>query len=765
MLAASATMTMDDFPQVLEALSTYKAEHGDADVPLQYVVPEGTGPEDIWGMRLGRRVAQLRNERDEYVAMYPERVQMLRSVGFEWGEGQQAPSVTAAAAAAAEAAPPAAAAAAPPAKVGRPARKPKVDDWEAVVTGLRTYAALHGDTRVPSRFAVPAEAPWPEALHGDKLGMRVNAIRSTGRYLQQFLAEGAKKASCGLLPERREERHTELDALGREERRAELDALGFEWKVRTSDDADEASAAGFEAVVEALQDLSILLMFEAVVEALQVFKSLRGHTLVPSDFVVPSTEEWPQRLWGLGLGQRCSGIRRRVRNMYVAGHPQRLQQLAAIGFDCDNKNQATETKFRKIFNALMMYRDLNGTLDVPQSFAVPGEAPWPEEWWGMKLGQSVASIRSTGTFIKAHPARRAMLEAEGFDFAARRAVKGTKVRRTKAQILEDSVLEAAAAAEREQRNAAAAAVNASMAAPAQVAVNGDAAAAAAAAGELPQIGGLGGAARTSRDAAGDAAQSLLDSLVASIKNDQIMSTAAKVAAGSSTIGEAAGLVKPEDPRAVMTQLLTEFSVPPLPGTEIPMAGWPQGLPEALMAGWPQVHGMDATRRKMGVFGAAAMRVHGVDATRRMMGVLGATAMGGDGYVSSETTAAAGRGTFLTAAASAAGARARVAPSAPERRRRRQRRRSSRRARRRGGGLFGGRAAAGGAQQGRAIPRGVNTSDMNWMTDQERLAVAMHGFDWDEFGDGFTFEQGGYYPMHGFDWDEFGDGFTFEQTCY
>jgi hypothetical protein len=57
-------------------------------------------------------------------------------------------------------------------------------------------------------------------------------------------------------------------------------------------------------------------------------------------------------------------------------------------FDCGGggtRAQATETKFRKIYNALLLYQQQFGTLDVPQLYAVPDQEPWPQEWWGMKV--------------------------------------------------------------------------------------------------------------------------------------------------------------------------------------------------------------------------------------------------------------------------------------------------------------------------------------------------------------------------------------------
>jgi hypothetical protein len=38
-----------------------------------------------------------------------------------------------------------------------------------------------------------------------------------------------------------------------------------------------------------------------------------------------------------------------------------------------------EAKFKTILNALATYRDLNGHVNVPQSFVVPDSDKWPEE--------------------------------------------------------------------------------------------------------------------------------------------------------------------------------------------------------------------------------------------------------------------------------------------------------------------------------------------------------------------------------------------------
>jgi acyl carrier protein phosphodiesterase len=64
--------------------------------------------------------------------------------------------------------------------------------------------------------------------------------------------------------------------------------------------------------------------------------------------------------------------------------------------------------------ALQAYKEVHGDLQVPYRFVVPSEVPWPEEAWGMKLGNRVDGIRSQENHVKHHPERRAELDALGF---------------------------------------------------------------------------------------------------------------------------------------------------------------------------------------------------------------------------------------------------------------------------------------------------------------------------------------------------------------
>jgi hypothetical protein len=68
-------------------------------------------------------------------------------------------------------------------------------------------------------------------------------------------------------------------------------------------------------------------------------------------------------------------------------------------------------------SALQIYKELFGNLLVPHAFLVTtNDSLWPEELWGMRLGLTVGSIRSSNAYVD----HRDELEAMGFDFKPQR---------------------------------------------------------------------------------------------------------------------------------------------------------------------------------------------------------------------------------------------------------------------------------------------------------------------------------------------------------
>ncbi|KAF0685111.1 Aste57867_22936 [Aphanomyces stellatus] len=116
------------------------------------------------------------------------------------------------------------------------------------IEALQLYKEKVGDLLIERKYVVPDKDPtWPVYLWKKKLSVVVPNIR-------------AHKNSMGS------------------ERRNVLSAMGFVW------DADE--------------DARLLNL-----EALEIYKSLFGNVLVPFDFNVPQTDEWPEALWDKKLGR------------------------------------------------------------------------------------------------------------------------------------------------------------------------------------------------------------------------------------------------------------------------------------------------------------------------------------------------------------------------------------------------------------------------------------------------------------------------------
>ncbi len=91
-----------------------------------------------------------------------------------------------------------------------------------------------------------------------------------------------------------------------------------------------------------------------------------------------------------------------------------------LGFEWDVRNQATDTKFKKICDALTCYRALFGDINVPQNYIVPSSpddpeaALWPRQHHGIKLGSRVHSIRTLKTYVKVSALRKYQLDDLGF---------------------------------------------------------------------------------------------------------------------------------------------------------------------------------------------------------------------------------------------------------------------------------------------------------------------------------------------------------------
>lgn len=300
-------------------------------------------------------------------------------------------------------------------------------EWQAVTAALQMYKAAYGDLKVPSRFVVPSLPPWPgkcrlklfnvyctlriyfcfrvfgfavylrditlsqethlrihikssstkihmilEPAWSMKLGQRVASIRSTGKYVQ------------------------DNDA-----RRQQLEDMGFLWRLRAPSRDSAMNGITFDQVFEALQ------MYKEQIQP-------EGKINVPSNFVVPNADPWPESTRGMPLGKKIPAIRSKT---YLKANPGAADRLAKLGFEFDGKAAANDQRYQKVYDALKRYKELNGDLFVPQPYVVPdGDKDWPEDLWGLRLGARVNAIRSQGTFVRTNPDRKVELDELGFEW-------------------------------------------------------------------------------------------------------------------------------------------------------------------------------------------------------------------------------------------------------------------------------------------------------------------------------------------------------------
>jgi hypothetical protein len=132
-----------------------------------------------------------------------------------------------------------------------------------------------------------------------------------------------------------------------------------------------------------------------------------GHVRVPTAFVVPDIDGWPEEARGLVLGKQVSALRKQKKRGTL---PQDDVAQLALRFVWD----VPEWRWQCVLQSLLAYQEVHSDLDVLQRFVVPSGAPWPEEAWGVPLGYRVNTIRTHEIYVKDHPERRAELDALGF---------------------------------------------------------------------------------------------------------------------------------------------------------------------------------------------------------------------------------------------------------------------------------------------------------------------------------------------------------------
>jgi Fe2+ transport system protein FeoA len=219
--------------------------------------------------------------------------------------------------------------------------------FAVIYSAFEAYKAVHGNLLVPKKFIVPeGDVNYSKDVWGMNLGSIVSYIRNNDVYLKY---------------------------------KGRLTALGF--------------------VYESVFDVQ----FDVIYSALEAYKVVHGNLFVPHNFVVPQGDvNYPVETWGMKLGINVNSIRNQGT---YSDHRAKLEELGFV------YESASDVQFDGIFSAFKAYKAIHGNLLVPQKFVVPeGDARFPVETWGMKLGFNVANIRNRGDYSE----HRAKLEELGF---------------------------------------------------------------------------------------------------------------------------------------------------------------------------------------------------------------------------------------------------------------------------------------------------------------------------------------------------------------
>jgi hypothetical protein len=231
-----------------------------------------------------------------------------------------------------------------------------------------------------------------EAAWEMKLGQKVAGIRATGKYIQN-----------------------------NPKRRKSLESLGFVWRVRAA-----SQSQGF--------DTAAGVTFDQLYDALVVYRKEvqpKGALTVPSEFVVPDQDPWPENTRGLPLGMSMGKIQSKS---FLKDDPDAEDKLNAIGVQMDNKVAANDARFQNVCEGLKRYKEIHGDMLVPQPFLVPEQSnDWPEDTWGLRLGARVNAIRSQGTFVKTSPERKKQLDDLGFVWIPPQTERRKRGRKSKAE--------------------------------------------------------------------------------------------------------------------------------------------------------------------------------------------------------------------------------------------------------------------------------------------------------------------------------------------
>ena len=144
--------------------------------------------------------------------------------------------------------------------------------------------------------------------------------------------------------------------------------------------------------------------------ALSTYHGIYGNLCIETSFKVPQSDPWPASLHGSQIGKTVYQLQ--FWKEFLAAYPSRRRELGELGFIWGR----LQPEYNLILEALWTFREQHDHLNIPQSFVVPCEDPWPRSTWKLRLGMRVAHMRSRGHHVNTE--RWFQLDAMGFEWTA-----------------------------------------------------------------------------------------------------------------------------------------------------------------------------------------------------------------------------------------------------------------------------------------------------------------------------------------------------------
>ncbi|KAF1335888.1 hypothetical protein FI667_g609, partial [Globisporangium splendens] len=358
--------------KILPSLQTFYAVYDHCNVDQYFVVPShAPWPEQAWGLKLGFIVRNIR-QRGDFFELVGRDMEQLEQLGFVWN--------------AAEA------------------------KWrQRILPSLRTFVAVYSHSNIDRNFVVPSEPPWPVKAWGTKLGKVATDVHTQFQYADYIEIE-----------------------------RSQLEALGFYWSVLQDDDESHITSKHIRANgIAASVFISFFCVAAAVVTkecewrftaaavlcvqhdhrpssqaaldvaaqrappAQRVWKARGGAATPHPREGEQQVNVWPEELRGMKLGTALS------RFIQVADKPENAaiaNKLEDMGVPVQSVNDWKAYLWTNVsVVSLQTFYSIHGHFLVPYAFTVPhGDAAWPRQTWGYKLGYWVIELRRDKSKLEAY---------------------------------------------------------------------------------------------------------------------------------------------------------------------------------------------------------------------------------------------------------------------------------------------------------------------------------------------------------------------------